>query len=104
MSRILIVVYALALILLFQYGFIQWGKSGHSLNDAWLILRQDWLVLITLIDATQFALIVLGWMVLDLKKQTLSLWEKLSWFGLTLWLGVPGFLLYAVLRRRPRLI
>jgi hypothetical protein len=100
MKRVLLVSYALALALFFRYGFGQWQLSGHSLTDAWQALRQDWLVFITFIDAAQFSLIVLIWLIFDLRRQERPIWEKLAWFGLTLWLGTPGLLLYVALRRQ----
>ncbi len=104
MKRVLLLIYALALALFFRYGFIQWQQSGHSLADIWSTLRQDWLVFITFIDAAQFTLLVFGWLVFDLRRQPHSTWEKLGWFGLILWLGVPGLLFYIALRRQPRLV
>lgn len=97
-------VYAIVLIIFYQYGFIQWHQSGHSFAEAWHTMRQDWLTLITFIDATQFSLLVLGWLAFDLKHQKQSTWEKFFWFGLTVWLGVSGLLLYGLWRRQPRFV
>jgi hypothetical protein len=100
----LISAYALGCILFFQYGFNQWVASNHSVQDIWRALQQDWLLLITFVDAGHFSLLVLGWLVLDLRRQTFGRIEKVGWFALTIWLGAPIVLLYLAWRRRGSLL
>lgn len=100
----LVSLYALGCIVFFQYGFNQWLASNHSIQDVWQTLRQDWMVLITFIDASHFSLLVLVWLFLDLRRQIFGRIEKVIWFALTVWLGAPIVLLYIAWRRRESIL
>ena len=81
-----------------NYGFIKWTQSGNGLADAWHALTQDWLLLITVVDACVFTLLVFAWLVADLKKRRLSRLQKALVLVAVTVTGASAFFIYLAFR------
>jgi len=96
------IVLAMGLLLMafFQVGIILWHNSGRTINDFFAVITQDWLLLITFVDAGFFTMICIGWLIYDLKKNRSNSNLKWAWLGLTLIFGSPIVMFYLFTERR----
>ncbi len=84
----------------FQIGIILWYSSDHSIIDSVRILTQDWLLLITFIDAGFFTIICICWLISDLRNNRNKSNLKWVWLGLTIIFGAPIVMFYLFSERR----
>ena len=96
------IVLAMGLLLMafFQVGIILWYNSARTINDFVRAITQDWLLLITFIDAGFFTMICIGWLIYDLNKNRTKSNFKWVWLGLTLIFGSPIVMFYLFTERR----
>ena len=103
--RRLLLVGAAALFFAWQnVATFQWlhahGGVAPGLRHAWAALLDDRLVLLVFLDAGVFTLCALVWLWGDLRRRLTSTSRRALWFGATVLVGSPVFLLY--LASRPR--
>jgi hypothetical protein len=90
----------LLLMMFFQIGIIRWYNSGRTINDFVSAITQDWLLLITFIDAGFFTILCIGWLIYDLNKNRNASNLKWIWLALTLVFGSPIVMFYLFTERR----
>jgi hypothetical protein len=83
-----------------NYGFIQWLNSGHTFTDVWKLLTQDWLLLITVVDACLFTLLCFIWLFADMKKRGFGLFKKFFVFLSVMLTGTSAFFIYLAFRSK----
>jgi hypothetical protein len=102
MKKAFLILSGITMFCFINYGFIQWLNSGHTFIDVLKTLTQDWLLLITVVDACLFTLLCFIWLFADMKKRGFSSLKKAFIFLSVIFTGISAFFIYLAFRPKTR--
>ena len=99
MRKPLLIIAAIALLVFYTYGFVQWLQSGHRFSDVWLAATSDWFLAVTVLDLSLFALLCSIWLYRDMQGRNFSAASQFFILLATLIAGFVVLLFYLAFRK-----
>lgn len=99
MRKSLLLLLAIAVFALYNYGLIRWIHSGHTFDDVWQGITNDWLLAITFFDMGLFSLLCLVWLYRDMRQRNMAAGKRFLILFTTLIAGVVVLLAYLAFRK-----
>lgn len=99
MKKPILLFLAAALFVFYNYGLIQWIRSGHDFKDVWQATTSDWFLAITVLDMALFSLLCLIWLYRDMSKRSFTSRKKILILLAALITGVVVLLAYLAFRK-----